>query len=129
MPLLNISTAGIIPLEAVSVRPVAGEGDRQWQFEIYSSDGAMDTVKGCKTDKAGAVVVGNHKVYKMAASTEEERDDWIRCMNEAIKDNPVHRIISEKKETSKQSTRTRFQSSNIHQETFSVTAIVVSEQQ
>ena len=62
----------------------------------------MDTVKGCKTDKAGAVVVGNHKVYKMAASSEEDRNDWIRCIEEAMKDNPVHRIISEKKEASKQ---------------------------
>ena len=62
----------------------------------------MDTVKGCKTDKAGAVVVGNHKVYKMAASSEEDRNDWIRCIEEALKDNPVHRIISVKKEASKQ---------------------------
>ena len=62
----------------------------------------MDTVKGCKTDKAGAVVVGNHKVYKMAASSEEDRNDWIRCIEEAMKDNHVHRIISKKKEASNQ---------------------------
>ena len=67
----------------------------------------MDTVKGCKTDKAGAVVVGNHKVYKMVASTEEERDDWVRCIEEAIKDNPVQRIINEKKEA--QSTCLKYQ--------------------
>ena len=75
-----------------------GEGDKQWQLEISSSRGARVMVKGCKTDKAGAVVVGNHKVYKMVASTEEERDDWVRCIEEAIRDNPVQMMINEKKE-------------------------------
>jgi len=111
---------GIIPLENVSVRPVAGEGDRQWQFEIYSSDGAMDTVKGCKTDKGGTVVVGNHKVYKMSANTEEERDEWIRCLQEAMRDNSVHKIISERREAFSKRTKSQ-------QENCDVPVIVVSE--
>jgi len=87
---------GIIPLENVAVRPVTGESDRPWQFEIFSTVQA-DSVKGCKTDKAGAVVVGNHKVYKMSASTAEEREEWIKCIQEAIRDNTVSKIINEKK--------------------------------
>ena len=93
---------GIIPLENVSVRVVDGEGDKKWQFELFSNDKAVETVKGCKTDKAGAVVIGNHKVYKMAASTEEDRDVWMKCIKEAVKDNPVQRILSEKKNACKQ---------------------------
>ena len=98
----RVYVAGIIPLENVCVRAVAGEGDKQWQFELFNRSAAINTVKGCKTDKAGTVVVGNHKVYKMVAASEEERNDWIRCIEEAMKDNPVHRIINEKKELSKQ---------------------------
>jgi len=93
---------GIIPLENVCVRAVSGEGDKQWQFELFNKSAAVNTVKGCKTDKAGTVVVGNHKVYKMVAASEEERNEWIRCIEEAMKDNQVHRIINEKKELSKQ---------------------------
>jgi len=93
---------GIIPLENVAVRVVDGEGDKKWQFELFSDDKAVETVKGCKTDKAGAVVMGNHKVYKMAASSEEDRDVWMKCIKEAVKDNPVQRILSEKKNACKQ---------------------------
>ena len=100
--------AGIIPLEGVCVRAVTGEGDRRWQFEIYSSSKDTDTVKGCKTDKAGTVVVGNHKVYKMVASSEEERNEWIKCIEEAMKDNSVHRMISDKRETSKSNSGASF---------------------
>ena len=104
------------------MKSCSGEGDKQWQLEISSSRGAMDTVKGCKTDKAGAVVVGNHKVYKMVACTEEERDDWVRCIEEAIRDNPVQRIINEKKEA--QSTCLRSQKKTDEE---TVPKIVISE--
>jgi len=96
------SPKGIIPLENVRVRPVSGEGDKQWQFEIINISQHRDTVKGCKTDKAGTVVVGNHKVYRMVAASEEERNYWVKCLEESIKDNPVHRFIIERKEMLKQ---------------------------
>ena len=47
------------------MRPVTGDTERPWQFEIYNIE-TSDTrervkVKGCKLDKTGTVVMGNHK--------------------------------------------------------------------
>ena len=44
-------------------------GERSWQFEIYNVGGgeARDTVKGCKLDRGGTVVMGHHKVYRWVA--------------------------------------------------------------
>ena len=39
-----------------------------------------DVIKACKTDSEGKVVEGRHTVYRMSASTEEEKDDWIKCI-------------------------------------------------
>ena len=40
----------------------------------------MKVIKACKTDSEGKVVEGKHTVYRMSASTEEEKDDWIKCI-------------------------------------------------
>ena len=69
--------SGIIPLDCVSVRAVTEEKDKErpWQLEIYNEspttqqDRERMVVKGCKLDKTGAVVMGNHKVYRMAAAS------------------------------------------------------------
>ena len=37
-------------------------------------------IKACKTDSEGKVVEGKHTVYRMSASTEEEKDEWIKCI-------------------------------------------------
>ena len=50
--------------------------------QALSSSEAMDTVKGCKMDKAGALVVENPRVYKICASTKKEREEWVRCLHE-----------------------------------------------
>ena len=57
---------GIIPLDYVDVRVLHGDSDRPWQFEIYNVDESRDKdmVKGCKLDKTGTVVMGNHRVYR-----------------------------------------------------------------
>lgn len=62
---------GIIPLENISVRECT---DRQKQhcFELYASGGA-DFIKACKTDSEGKVVEGKHTVYRMSASSEDEK--------------------------------------------------------
>merc|ERR1719391_163950 len=86
---------GIIPLENVRVRAVDERDGKQWVFEIYSD--MAEIIKGCKTDNNGTVVQGNHKYYRLSTATEEDRDGWIKCVQESIRDNPFHRIIAEKK--------------------------------
>jgi cytohesin len=87
---------GIIPLEGVKVRPLPNKNGKDWVFEIFSDSGS-EVVKGCKTDSHGAVVQGNHKHYRMAAATQEERDQWMSAIEDSIEDNPFCRIIEEKK--------------------------------
>ena len=40
----------------------------------------VQVIKACKTDSEGKVVEGKHTVYRMSASTEEEKDEWIKCI-------------------------------------------------
>merc|ERR1719410_2200554 len=87
---------GIIPLEGVKVRPLPNKNGKDWVFEIFSDSGS-EVVKGCKTDSHGAVVQGNHKHYRMAAATQEERDQWMTAIEDSIEENPFCRIIEEKK--------------------------------
>jgi hypothetical protein len=35
--------------------------------------------------------------YRMSASSEEDRDQWIQAIQESIRDNPFHKIIADKK--------------------------------
>ena len=75
--------------------------DRPWQLEIYnetptSLDREKVVVKGCKLDKTGAVVMGNHKVYRMSAASQEERDDWLACLLKVIRNEKVRELINGK---------------------------------
>jgi len=67
---------GIIPLENIQVREVAAEKSRPFIFELFCS-GSSDIIKACKVDSDGKVVEGRHNVYRMAASSAEEKEDWI----------------------------------------------------
>lgn len=91
---------GIIPLENIQVRPVEDQGGKQFIFEIYPANPEFaDFIKGCKTDSNGAVVQGNHKYYRLSATDEEDRNEWIKCIQDSISDddNSILRTISEKK--------------------------------
>ena len=98
--------SGIIPLDCVSVRAVTDEKDRDrpWQLEIYNESPTSTTqqdrekvvVKGCKLDKTGAVVMGNHKVYRMSAASQEERDEWLHCLLKVIRNEKVRELINGK---------------------------------
>jgi len=68
---------GIIPLENISIRDVS-DRSKQHCFELFCS--GNEVIKACKTDSDGKVVEGKHTVYRMSASTEEEKDDWIKCI-------------------------------------------------
>merc|ERR1712012_226427 len=57
----------------------------------------------------GTVVQGNHKYYRLSATNEEDRNEWIRCIQESIRDNPFHKIISDKKAAIRRKSGQRFQ--------------------
>jgi len=48
---------------------------------IYSPP---QVIKACKTDSEGKVVEGKHTVYRMSASTEEEKEEWIKCIQSVL---------------------------------------------
>ena len=96
---------GIIPLENVDVREVAGDGERPWQFEIFSCSPDSRLVKGCKKSKSGSLVRGNHKVYRMAVGGRQERDDWVCGLKKALRSYRVREIITEKKDALMDSSR------------------------
>ena len=94
---------GIIPLENIRVREVS-DRSKQHCFELFSANN--EVIKACKTASEGKVVegkeftitlhkysnigkryhlflffkIGKHSVYRMSASTEEEKDEWIKCI-------------------------------------------------
>ncbi|XP_022917218.1 cytohesin-1 isoform X3 [Onthophagus taurus] len=86
---------GIIPLENISVRE-ATDRQKQHCFELYASGGA-DFIKACKTDSEGKVVEGKHTVYRMSASSEEEKQDWIARLNQSISHNPFYDMLASRK--------------------------------
>ena len=98
--------SGIIPLDCVSVRAVTEEKDKErpWQLEIYNEspttqqDRERMVVKGCKLDKTGAVVMGNHKVYRMSAASKEDREEWVSCLDKVIKKQRMDKFLRQKKE-------------------------------
>ena len=47
-------------------------------FELFCA--GNEVIKACKTDSEGKVVEGKHTVYRMSASTEEEKDEWIKSI-------------------------------------------------
>ncbi|KAJ8937086.1 hypothetical protein NQ314_012029, partial [Rhamnusium bicolor] len=86
---------GIIPLENISIRECT---DRQKQhcFELYASGGA-DFIKACKTDSEGKVVEGKHTVYRMSASGDEERKEWMQRLTQSISHNPFYDMLANRK--------------------------------
>lgn len=69
---------GIIPLENIKIREVT-DRNKQHCFELFCS--GNEVIKACKTDSEGKVVEGKHTVYRMSASTGEEKDEWIKCIH------------------------------------------------
>jgi len=85
---------GIIPLENIRVREVS-DRSKQHCFELFSANN--EVIKACKTDSEGKVVEGKHSVYRMSASTEEEKDEWIKCIQQSISHNPFYDMLSARK--------------------------------
>lgn len=85
---------GIIPLENINVRSVQ-DRSKPYCFELYAT--GDNIIKACKTDSEGKVVEGKHTVYRMSASSEEEKDDWIKRLNQSISTNPFYDILVQRK--------------------------------
>ncbi|XP_064622596.1 cytohesin-1-like isoform X3 [Lineus longissimus] len=85
---------GIIPLENIQVRDVP-DRNKPHCFELYSFNNEI--IKACKTDNEGKVVEGKHTVYRMSASTEDEKEEWIKCIKASISEHPVYDILAMKR--------------------------------
>ncbi|XP_071748045.1 cytohesin-1 isoform X6 [Lepeophtheirus salmonis] len=85
---------GIIPLENIRVREV-GDRNKSHCFELFSA--GNEVIKACKTDSEGKVVEGKHTVYRMSASTEEEKEEWIKCIQQSISHNPFYDMLAVRK--------------------------------
>ncbi|XP_059472495.1 cytohesin-1 isoform X1 [Neocloeon triangulifer] len=85
---------GIIPLENIQVRE-AQDRQKPHCFELHAS--GTEFIKACKTDSEGKVVEGKHTVYRMSAATEEEKDDWIKCVRQSISHNPFYDMLAQRK--------------------------------
>jgi len=72
---------GIIPLENIKIREVT-DRSKSHCFELFCE--GNEVIKACKTDSEGKVVEGKHTVYRMSASTEEEKDEWIKCIHSVL---------------------------------------------
>jgi cytohesin len=75
------------------VREVPIEKSRANSFELFSA-GSSEIIKACKVDSDGKVIEGRHNVYRMAASSVNEKDDWINCIRTSINDNPFYDMLA-----------------------------------
>lgn len=82
---------GIIPLENIQVRDVP-ERSKPYCFELYSANNT--TIKACKTDHEGKVIEGKHNVYRICASSDDEKNEWIKCLRGSISDNPFYDMLA-----------------------------------
>merc|ERR1711884_816049 len=85
---------GIIPLENIRVREVS-DRSKPHCFELFAA--GNEVIKACKMDSDGKVVEGKHTVYRMSASTEEEKDEWIKCIQQSISHNPFYDMLAARK--------------------------------
>ncbi|XP_044586384.1 cytohesin-1 isoform X1 [Cotesia glomerata] len=85
---------GIIPLENIQVREVQ-DRHKPHCFELYAA--GSEFIKACKTDSEGKVVEGKHTVYRMSAATDEEKDEWIKCVRQSISHNPFYDMLAARK--------------------------------
>ncbi|XP_058789632.1 cytohesin-1 isoform X2 [Phymastichus coffea] len=94
---------GIIPLENIQVREVQ-DRNKPHCFELYAA--GTEFIKACKTDSEGKVVEGKHTVYRMSAATNEEKDEWIKCVRQSISHNPFYDMLAARKK--------KAQKTNVH---------------
>ena len=85
---------GIIPLENLQVRE-NNDIRRKHCFEIFAPGGTI--IKACKTESDGKVVTGHHDIYRICASSNDERDDWIKSITSSITRDPFYDMLQARK--------------------------------
>lgn len=89
---------GIIPLENVLVREIPdSKSSKPNSFELYSALGSGEVIKACKTDADGKVNEGRHTHYRMAASTREEKSQWVSSITQSISVSPFYDMVAARK--------------------------------
>jgi len=96
---------GIVPLENLQVNAITekrkGFKPNVFYFELTalsdSGDGQVGKIKGCKVDRRGKVVEGNHTKYTFGATTTKEMDEWIRCISQNVQKDNVFADVYQKK--------------------------------
>ncbi|CAH8603524.1 unnamed protein product [Heterobilharzia americana] len=70
-------TKGLIQLEGINIRLI-NDKTKEYCFELYSPRNQL--IKACKVERELVAAPGHHTVYRMAAPTLAERDEWIRML-------------------------------------------------
>lgn len=55
-------------------------------------------IKACKTNAEGKVVVGNHANYRIQASSEDEKKEWMGRIQASISRNPFLEMLQERRQ-------------------------------
>ncbi|CAF3557551.1 unnamed protein product [Rotaria socialis] len=71
---------GIIPLVDVGVREIDDDRTKQFCFELFPLAGEKVKTTKPTPGETGKATEGHHTVYRMSASSEDERKDWIRAL-------------------------------------------------
>ncbi|RXN02530.1 cytohesin-3-like protein [Labeo rohita] len=87
---------GIIPLENLCVREV-DDAHKQFCLELFSPHRKGETIKACKTETDGRLVMGKHHSYRLSAASEEEREDWVQAIRACITKDPFYDLVSARK--------------------------------
>lgn len=70
----------MIPLIDIGIREIDDDRQKTFCFELFPLAG--EKVKSSKAiaNEAGRMTEGNHSVYRMSATTEDEQKEWIRVL-------------------------------------------------
>lgn len=68
-------------------------------FEICMSEKLRHgTIKACKTNAEGKVVVGHHMNYRIQAESATEMDEWMKRIQASISRNPFLEMLQDKRQ-------------------------------
>ncbi|XP_054763867.2 cytohesin-1-like [Lytechinus pictus] len=85
---------GIIPLENLQVQEVEDNKKAQC-FELVTTNKSV--IKAAKTHGDGRVVEGRHTSYRMSATTDEEKKEWIHALQASISRDPFYEMLEARK--------------------------------
>lgn len=78
--------------------------DMQYCFEICMSEKIRHgTIKACKTNADGKVVVGHHMNYRIQATSAREMEEWMKRIQASISRNPFLEMLQDKRQKASKS--------------------------